>query len=119
MINMEKVNRIQNISLNIERNRQMREMDKARHTLEEERSTRNVGFTLLGLALIMLLGALTAFLYIQRIQRRNHLALKKMAALRETFFTNITHEFRTPLTVILGLSRDMQKDTATNCKRYR
>ena len=116
VINMEKVNRIQNISLNIERNRQMREIDKARHTLEEERSTRNVGFTLLGLALIMLLGALTAFLYIQRIQRRNHLALKKMAALRETFFTNITHEFRTPLTVILGLSRDMQKDTATNCK---
>lgn len=31
VLNMEKVNRIQNTSLNIERNRQAREMGKARH----------------------------------------------------------------------------------------
>ena len=34
--------------------------------------------------------------------------MKRMSALRENFFTNITHEFRTPLTMILALSHDLQ-----------
>ncbi|MGP1416926.1 hybrid sensor histidine kinase/response regulator transcription factor [Prevotella fusca] len=116
VLNIEKVNRIQNTSLNIERNRQVREMDAAKQTLEEERAARNVGFAILGFALLILIGALVIFLYLQRIHRRNHLELKKMAAMRENFFTNITHEFRTPLTVILGLSRDLQEVDSVETK---
>lgn len=116
VLNIEKVNRIQNTSLNIERNRQVREMDAAKQTLEEERVARKVGFAILGFALLILIGALVIFLYLQRIHRRNHLELKKMAAMRENFFTNITHEFRTPLTVILGLSRDLQEVDSVETK---
>ena len=116
VLNIEKVNRIQNTSLNIERNRQVREMDAAKQTLEEERAARNVGFAILGFALLILIGALVIFLYLQRIHRRNHLELKKMATMRENFFTNITHEFRTPLTVILGLSRDLQEVDSVETK---
>lgn len=116
VLNIEKVNRIQNTSLNIERNRQMREMDVAKQTLEKERAARNVGFAILGFALLILIGALVIFLYLQRIHRRNHLELKRMAAMRENFFTNITHEFRTPLTVILGLSRDLQEVDSVETK---
>lgn len=45
------------------------------------------------------------------------LALQQLAKTREDFFTNITHEFRTPLTVILGIAREMQDD-GQSPKRY-
>ncbi len=113
---MEKVNRIQNTSLNIERNRQEREMAEAKLKLEKERTARHIDYTIFALVVLALTGALATFFYIQRIHRRNHLVLKRLSALRENFFTNVTHEFRTPLTVILGLSRDLQAPDAADVK---
>ena len=108
VLDMEKVNRIQNTGLRIERNRQERQMNEARHRLEEERTTRYIGYIILGIVLFSLAGILAMVLYTNRLRQRNHRALKRMSALRENFFTNITHEFRTPLTVILGLSHELQ-----------
>jgi Signal transduction histidine kinase len=108
VLDMEKVNRIQNTGLRIERNRQERQMNEARHRLEEERTTRYIGYIILGIVLLSLAGILAMMLYTNRLRQRNHRALKRMSALRENFFTNITHEFRTPLTVILGLSHELQ-----------
>ena len=109
----EKMNRIQNVSLNIEHWQQAERMSQARQELESER-TAKLGILYTGILLVLLLLLTVAFLfYSGRMKRRNHLLLKKMSTLCENFFTNITHEFRTPISVILGLSRDIAQDTET------
>ena len=108
VLDLEKVNRIQNASLRIERNRQERETGEMRARLERERAARRTNYTVFTLVVLFLLGMVVQMLYVLRIRKRNHQNLKRLSSLREDFFTNITHEFRTPLTVILGLSHALQ-----------
>ncbi len=78
---------------------------------------------LLGVTLIalMLLG-LFVFIFLRerrskaKLEQQNHiieeqsLALRQLDEAKNRFFTNITHEFRTPLTVILGMSEQAKTE---------
>lgn len=110
IVGIEQVNRIQNTGISIERSRQARQMDEVRLRLEHEQATRHVSYAVFFLILLLLVLLIGALLYIQRMRTRSHLALKQVSQMREHFFTNITHEFRTPLTVILRLSQDLRRD---------
>lgn len=113
IVGREKMNRIQNLSLNIERKHQMEKMRRVEQDLQKER-TRKYMYLGGGLLLVFsLLGFVLMLQYVQRVRARSFQALKKMNDLRENFFTNITHEFRTPLTVILGLSHEIATDPKT------
>lgn len=114
VIDMEKVNRMQSISFNIERGQQLRRMTAANDKLRSERSTRHIGYIVFGIIVVLLTSIIVLLIHARRLRARSHAELKKLNAVRESFFTNITHEFRTPLTVILGLSHDLQQgDTPT------
>lgn len=66
-------------------------------------------------AVALLLLAVIAFVfYAYRLRGRINRSLKQQQLAQESFFTNVTHEFRTPLTVILGLSRQLQANLKTH-----
>lgn len=83
------------------------------HQKEREHTEKRI-ILIVSIALIaILLLVVAALIYMSRIRRRSHQLLERMSRLREHFFTNITHEFRTPLTIILGLSHELQGFTGT------
>lgn len=116
LIDMEKVNRMQSISYNIERGQHARRVTAVNDKLAQERFQRQIAYAVFAV-IILLLGVVIGLLfYNSRLRKRSYDALKKLNAVRESFFRNITHEFRTPLTVIIGLSHDLQQDKVTTAE---
>ena len=111
ILDNEKLDSIHNIGINIERTRQQEMVDMAQNELQTEKRIRQQSAWLFGLTVILLLAVISALLYGQRMRHRSMEMMKEASRLREDFFTNITHEFRTPLTVILGLSRKIRENT--------
>ena len=97
-----------NARVNYERQRRQAEFDLINRNYESERKLKNI--FILTAVLIVLMAAITiAFLlYTLRARRRGELLRQQVEQMRQNFFTNVTHEFRTPLTVIMGLSEQMQ-----------
>ena len=111
ILDNEKLDRIHNIGINIERTRQQKMVDMAQNELQTEKRIRQQSAWLFGLTVILLLAVISALLYVQRMRHHSMEMMREASRLREDFFTNITHEFRTPLTVILGLSRKNRENT--------
>ena len=85
--------------------------------LQEENIHRGRLITRILLVALLVALALTAIIVtLWQAARQRKLAnetLRRLTEARETFFTNVTHEFRTPLTVIMGLSRELQSASPT------
>lgn len=63
------------------------------------------------IAVIFLGVCIFLLLYAYQVKNRAAKTLAKAEKMRTDFFTNITHEFRTPLTVILGYSKELMEGT--------
>ena len=108
VINEQNYNRLQNIVVKYEQKKREYELAAVQKDYEEERSTKIIilHYGIGGIALS--LSALLLLLYALRERTRGRDILRKTEKMRTSFFTNITHEFRTPLTVILGFGRQLE-----------
>ena len=114
LLDISKLNRIQDMRISLERDRQKREMDILRENYEIGRQSKRIVNAML-IVLFALATVIIAFMwYAIRTRIRKLRMLQNMEDTKQSFFTNITHEFRTPLTVILGLGEQIQKGKPTD-----
>ena len=87
-----------------ERDKKAREIAELNKQNERQiRSRRQVTITS-GIVILLTFMILGVLVYALRMKIRSQQTTRRMAAMQQNFFTNITHEFRTPLTIILGLA---------------
>lgn len=108
--NDESVSYLQNLQVDYVRNKRAAELDKAlMDASAANRDKRTILVVSIALLVLSFL-ALAVLCYALKMRQRAYDALRRMEDLRQTFFTNLTHEFRTPLTIILGLSEHLRNE---------
>ncbi len=106
---IQKANRYMDIRLGYEQNKntlQLQQME-ATSKLEQQKKQYVIYMSWIIIFVSFIITALLYYAYRQRT--RSNQILKKLEQTRTNFFTNITHEFRTPLTVIKGFNQQMQQ----------
>ena len=109
VMNEKNKNNTLNLQMKYERSKAQKTVNVAQSAYRAEQKSKktllvcSVFFAILAITIILLL------LYVQRIRLRTNRQLKRTIQMRSTFFTNITHEFRTPLTVVIGLAEQLKK----------
>lgn len=106
---VQKSNIYADMRLNFEREKSQRHIASLEAEAKEQEMHRRM--TLRISIILLVIGGITIGLLVYAIRqrsRRNKL-LREMERMRSDFFTNITHEIRTPLTVIQGLNNQLKK----------
>ena len=119
LVNMNKLNNIQNQRLVGERQRRQHELELAQESLALEHSQKTT--MLVAAVAILLLAIIIVGMMVHRLRSRaaEQRMMQQLQRARENFFTNITHEFRTPLTVILGLGHQLEENSLDDVAQVR
>ena len=108
LLNMDKMRRIRNAHLSIEHQWLTDEITQSGVKLEQERHSKQMTRIVLGVMLTVALLCIFVLYYTLRQKVAHQQMVKTISNAKEQFFTHITHEFRTPLTVILGLGHQLE-----------
>lgn len=109
--NIENTVHLQNLRVNFEKEKSSREMALIQENYRMEHRTKNIILFAGIFILLLTVTVIAILLYVVRMKSRTQKIMRHMETERNKFFTNITHEFRTPLTVILGLANQLSEKT--------
>ena len=101
------LNHIQNVRVRYERERKQNEIELLNRSWEAERKNRNALLTMSLIALFLTIATIIVLIFLIALRNRNQRIIKEMERMKSTFFTNIPHEFRTPLSVVQAAAGDV------------
>lgn len=117
LINPEHENAIRDICIKYEQNNTRREMQMLQTAYDANRKMQNMLSWIIVALLLSAFVTIGLMLYSLMIRKSKLQAMRRLQNLRDSFFRNITHEFRTPLTVILGLADQLTTEGLTEGQR--
>ena len=105
--NEKNLTHMQNVRVRYEREKKQAEMQHLQQDFEKDKRRNNMWLLTAIVILLLAVVAIVFLIYSLSLRSKNQRILKELEQTRTNFFTNITHEFRTPLTVIQSAAQDI------------
>lgn len=114
LANEKNLTHMQNVRVRYEREMKKAEMGLLQQGFEEDKRRRNMILISIVFTLLVSIVAIIFLIYALYLRSKNHKIMEELESTRTNFFTNITHEFRTPLTVIQSAAYDIHTRVKTD-----
>ena len=109
VFNEKNMSHMQNVRIRHERESKQNEINLIQKNYQNEKVIRRITLVVFIVVLILATVTITFLWYIIKMRSRKQQIMKQAEEMRTGFFTNITHEFRTPLTVIQSAAQEMMQ----------
>ena len=114
--NEKNINRLNNLRVNYITEKGNKEKEIVNQAYANEQQKKKIILYFLVIVILVSGIAISSLIYALKVKAKMQNIIKKASLARQDFFTNVTHEFRTPLTVILGSVEDLKsKAKAKDC----
>lgn len=104
------ITHIYNMCMEQERFNNVHNMKQTQAYYDMQRSQKNMFLIVSFMVLMLAIAIIGVLWYHLRSRNVKQIMMRDTQRVREIFFRNVTHEFRTPLTVILGISHQLQNE---------